>query len=218
MKRNEEVEFAVAELERFNIRFDTRQTDGGHVEIAWQVSPDKEIRRIFTSATPSDHRTRLNARSYIRRALRQDGVNLDPKPPTPKKSATLEKALRVPEPVETIPDQLRAIRAELSDLTELLLDLSSGIASLRDREPVQAPAILPAEVKDAKKPSVRSKKAIDFLTAAWSSIEAIARDLELPVDVTYRKLYYLKNKDQVELRRGQCRLKPGKIQLLRAEA
>ena len=217
MRRNEEVEFAVAELERFNIKFDTRPTDGGHIEIVWQVSPDKEIRRVFTSKTSSDHRTRLNARSYIRRALRQDGVDTDPKPPTTKK-AILEKALRAPEPVETIPDQLRAIRAELSDLTELLLDISSGIAALRDSKPVQALPPPATEVIPAKKPSVRSKKAIDYLTTAWNSIEAIARDLELPLDVTYRKLYYLKNKDQVELRRGQCRLKPGKIQLLRAEA
>lgn len=217
MRRNEEVEFAVAELERFNIKYDTRPTDGGHVEIVWQVSPTKEVRRVFTSKTASDHRTRLNARSYIRRALRQDGVDIDPKPPTTKK-AILEKALRTPEPVETIPDQLRAIRAELSDLTELLLDISSGLAALRDREPVQAPTPPAIEAASVKKSSVRSKKAIDYLTTAWNSIEAIARDLELPVDVTYRKLYYLKNKDEVELRQGQCRLKPGKLQLLRAEA
>ncbi|MGY3581939.1 anti-sigma regulatory factor (Ser/Thr protein kinase) [Bradyrhizobium sp. USDA 4341] len=37
MRRNEELEFAVAELKRYNIRYDTRETNGGHIEIAWQV-------------------------------------------------------------------------------------------------------------------------------------------------------------------------------------
>jgi predicted Rossmann fold nucleotide-binding protein DprA/Smf involved in DNA uptake len=221
MRRNEEVEFAVAELKRYNIRYETRETEGGHVEIRWQVSDAKQIRQVFTSKTSSDHRTRLNARSYIRQALRQDGVNTDQAAEVQKKPSKLEKALKTPEPVETIPDQLRAMRSELADLTDLLLDISNSLAASRTPEPVQlspTPVIeAPIAAAAAKPPSVRSKKVAEYLTTAWNSIDAIARDMGLPFEVTYRKLYYLKGQEKVEMRRGECRLKPSRPQLLRAE-
>jgi predicted Rossmann fold nucleotide-binding protein DprA/Smf involved in DNA uptake len=222
MRRNEELEFAVAELKRYNIRYETRETEGGHVEIRWQVSDAKQVRQVFTSKTSSDHRTRLNARSYIRQALRQDGVNTDQATQTQKKPSKLEQALKTPEPVETIPDQLRAMRSELADLTDLLLDISNSLAASRQPEPVQPVPEPITEVAvtpppSSKQPSVRSKKVAAYLSTAWNSIDAIARDMGLPFEVTYRKLYYLKGQDKVEMRRGECRLKPTRPQLLRAE-
>jgi hypothetical protein len=222
MKLHEEAQFAVLELERHNIKYDARNTDGGHVEIAWQVSPDKEVRRVFTSKTPSDHRTRLNARSYIRRALRQDGVNIDPKPETTKKPALLEKALQAPRREPTIPEQLAAIRSEMADMIDLMLDVSNALSAMKDQNhppveaaPITAPIV---ETKPVKKPSVRSKKAIDFVSTSWNSLEAIARDMGLPPEITYRKLYYLKKQEQVEFNGGRCRLMPGKPHLVRAQA
>lgn len=120
-----------------------------------------------------------------------------------------------------MPDQLRAIRSEIADLTDLMLDIANAMSALREQPVEQAPPPPPQPVAaepPAKKPSVRSKKAIEFVSANFNSIEAIARDMELPVDVTYRKLYYLQGKDEVELRRGECRLKPKKPALVRAEA
>jgi hypothetical protein len=216
MRRHEEVEFAVEELKRHNIRHDVRDTDGGHVEIAWQVSTDKEVRRVFTSKTPSDHRSRLNARSVIRQFLRQDGVDLAPKPPVVKqKPKLLEKALQAPRHEPTIPEQLSAMRAEMADLTDLLLDISSAIAIIRDRGSMHA-APPPTHVAAApqiplKQQSVRSKKAITYISKAWNSLDAIAKELGLPRDITYRKLYYLKQQDIIEFDGGRCRLKPEPI-------
>lgn len=217
-RKNEELDFAVAELKRHNIKFETRETNGGHIEIRWQVTPDKEVRKVFTSKTPSDYLTRMNARSVIRNTLRHDGVALERKP-TEKKPKLLEKALQPPQPVETIPDQLQGIRSELADITDLLLDLSNVLGALRGILPVQTPPVAAAlvpvlEVPPSPKASVRSKKAIQVVSTNWNSVEAIARDLELPVNVTYRKLYYLKQQDKVEFRDGQCRLKPAKLQLV----
>lgn len=223
MRRHEELEFAVAELKLHNIKYDTRDTDGGHIEIAWQVSPDKEVRRAFTAKTPSDHRSRLNLRSYIRRALRQDGVNLDPKPSPSEKPALLEKALQTPKHVETIPDQLRAIRADMADMIDLLLDLSNAMAATKAREQADSVASVASaaprieEKPSIPKPSVRSKKALDHVSSSWNSLEAIAKSMDLPTDITYRKLYYLKQQDKIEFEGGQCRLKPSRPQLLRAQ-
>ncbi|MGY3581940.1 putative Rossmann fold nucleotide-binding protein DprA/Smf involved in DNA uptake [Bradyrhizobium sp. USDA 4341] len=106
----------------------------------------------------------------------------------------------------------------MADLTDLLLDLASNLAAQRNPEPARIPTTPQVESpQSTKKPSVRSKKAIEFLSTSWNSIDALARDMGLSVDVTYRKLYYLKGQDKVELRRGECRLKPQKLQLLRAE-
>lgn len=217
MRRNEELEFAVAELKRHNIKYETRETNGGHIEIRWQVSPDKEVRKVFTSKTPSDYFSRMNARSVIRNALRHDGVDLERKP-SEKKPKLLEKALQQPQPAETIPDQLHSIRSELADITELLLDFSNVLGLLRDGLLVQSTpveAVTPDVKAPPPKPSVRSKKAIEFVSVSWNSLDAIARDMELPLEVTYRKLYYLKQQDKVEFRGGQCRLKPAKLALAR---
>jgi len=214
MKRHEELEFAVAELEQHNIKYATRTTEGGHIEIVWQVSPDKEIRRVFTSKTPSDHRTRLNARAFIRRALRQDGIDIDKKQTTATKKspAVLERALQAPRQGPTIPEQLEALRSDVADIVDLLLDVSNAIAELKSMQSAQQPTILAspesAPTYSAPKPSVRSKKAIEYVSAGWNSLDALARDMDLPVNITYRKLYYLKNLGLVELEGGKCRLTP----------
>lgn len=216
MRRHEELEFAVAELEQHNIKYATRPTDGGHIEIIWQVSPDKEVRRVFTSKTPSDHRTRLNARAFIRRALRQDGVDIDSKhiSPPKKQPAALEKALQVPRQGPTIPEQLEALRSDVADVADLLLDVLNLISELKGIQNAQPVVIQPTSVVPSYSPpktSVRSKKAIDYVSAGWNSLEALARDMDLPVNITYRKLYYLKNQGLVELKGGRCRLVPKEI-------
>lgn len=206
MKRNEALDFVTAELKARNIRYETQTNGANHIEIRWQTTPDKEVRRYFVPATPSDHRGRLNARAEVRRMLKQDGVKLEPEHGPRKPATLLARALDLPKPTEPIPDQIKALRAEIADLTELVLDLSTSISIVRDHALQQQKPVL--HLSPPKKTSVRSKKVLDFLAANWSSLDAIARDMELPVEIVKRKCYYLR--DKVEMANGRARVKPTK--------
>lgn len=211
-RRNEALEFVTDEFRSRGIQFQTETSGGNHIEIRWQVAKEKEVRSYFVPNTPSDHRGRLNARAHIRKLLRQDGVDLVlPDPAKPRKpSQLLSKAIELPKHVESIPDQLRAIRAELADLTDLMLDLSGTLGVLREHATVsrvsepaeqsmpsappvaQEAVVIPVVPKE--KPSVRSLKVIDYLSFGWQSFEAIARDMGLTELQVYGKLKYIHNK------------------------
>jgi hypothetical protein len=210
MKRNEALDFVTAELSCRGVRFDTETSGGNHIEIRWQVSPVKEVRSYFVPNTPGDHRGRLNARAAVRRLLKADGVQLEPAEQR-KPHHLLSRALDLPKHVEPIPDQLKAIRGEIADLTELLLDLSGTITMLRDH-------ILRNEPKPAsppEPPSVRSIKIVEYLGTNWNSLDALARDSGLTPAVVYRKLYYQKNHGApVELDKNRARLAPQKPHLV----
>lgn len=205
MKRNEAFDFVTEELRTRGIKFDTEKTGSNHLELRWQL-PDKELRTVFLPNTPSDHRGRLNARAHVRRLLKQDGVDLAvPDPLKPRKpAALLARALALPKAHEpTTPELIRALRAEIADLTDLVLDLSGTMNMLRDHVMRQQPPPPPQ-----KKPSVRSKNILDFLTTSWSGLDAIARDMEVDRKIVYRKCYYLR--DKIDLDKDRARLKPAK--------
>ncbi|WP_456679441.1 hypothetical protein [Bradyrhizobium sp. S3.7.6] len=104
------------------------------------------------------------------------------------------------------------MRAEIADLTDLVM-------SLRDRieDVLTKPEPKPEPEPIVEKLSTRSKKAIEYVSAGWNSIEALARDMELPLKIALRKLDYLAKTDRVEIMRGQCRLKPAPAEPLQAE-
>src|SRR4051812_21839703 len=109
-----------AEFDLWGVKFQHATRGSGHIELRWQVSPAKEVRTHIVAKTPSDHRWFMNERAAIRRMFRADGLVLKeqvaerPKPP-----GKLEKALAAPVHVVTTDDQIRMMRAEIADLSEL---------------------------------------------------------------------------------------------------
>ena len=70
--------------------------------------------------SPSDARGWLNARGDIRRMFRADGLSLKETVKVP----ALRKALALPKPTDSLPDQVKLLQAEVADLTDVLLELA----------------------------------------------------------------------------------------------
>lgn len=207
-----------SEFKLWGVKFQSRELNSGHIEVVWQATPDKEIRRYILAKTPGDWRGALNARAKIRQMFKQDGLSLKEQCAKPK--PVLHKALAMPEPVEKDADQIKMLRAEVADLTEMVMELTGIITALRDHV-TPAPAPIPEPEPPVKppeivKPSVRSIKTIEFVSEGWNTTDAIARDMGLPKEVAYRKLYYLTKTNEVELCGGSWRKKPP-LRLVAAE-
>ncbi|MET3995058.1 hypothetical protein ABID65_006724 [Bradyrhizobium sp. S3.9.2] len=205
--RNELTDIATNELRAHGIKGHLRDTNGGHIEIAWQVVPEKEVRRVVVAKTPSDWRARMNTRGEIRRLLRADNVALKMTQTKPKKAAALkvERAMSLPQEILPIPDQVAALRSEVGDLTELVLRLTKIVTGVRDTIAAYVPA--PAVVAPAPTSS-RSIKLIEYLSHdRWVNVDTLPRDTGLKPEQIKLKLQYLKNHDEVEIFRGQVRLK-----------
>lgn len=211
MGREDALSLISSEFKLWGVKFAIDHTGSNHYRLQWQVTPDKEVRTYFIAKTPSDGRGTLNARAEIRRLFKADGLILKEQCARPK--PVLQKALAIPEPVERDADQIRMLRAEVGDLSEMLLEAVTTITAIvKDLAAAQSAAIAapppPAPAPVEPKPSVRSVKTIDFVSDAWSSTEAIARDMELPANIAYRKLYYLAKQQVIELSGGRWRKKP----------
>ncbi|MHC2582251.1 hypothetical protein ACVI1J_005572 [Bradyrhizobium diazoefficiens] len=208
---NELTEIAINELKAHGIKAQLRDTNGGHIEIAWQVVPEKEVRKIVVAKTTSDWRSRLNTRADVRRLLRADNVSLKMSQEKPKKPTQLqaEKAMSLPQPdVLPVPDQVAAMRSEMADLSELVVRLVKIVTGVRDT----IAAYVPKPVEAAPKPaSSRSVKLVEYLSHdRWVTIETLPRDTGLTAEQIKLKLQYLKNHDEIEIFRGQVKLKPPK--------
>jgi hypothetical protein len=70
-RSTDHLNFVTEELTSRGIRFETSSTGKSHIKIHWQVA-DKRPRYFVVPNSPSDHRGRLNARSAVRRMLRED--------------------------------------------------------------------------------------------------------------------------------------------------
>ncbi|QIO34316.1 hypothetical protein [Bradyrhizobium sp. 1(2017)] len=149
----------------------------------------------------------MNTRADVRRLLRADNVSLKMSTP-PRKPQVLqaEKAMSLPTPdVLPIPDQVAAMRAEMSDLSELVVRLYKIVAGVRDN----IAAYVPKPVEAAPTPSSsRSVKLVEYLSHdRWVTIDTLPRDTGLSAEQIKLKLQYLKSRDEVEIFRGQARLK-----------
>lgn len=205
-----------SEFKLWGVKFTSNVMNSGHIELVWRATPDKETRRYIIPKTSSDWRGPLNARSKIRQLFKADGLTLKQECAKPK--PVLHKALEIPQHVEKDADQIRMLRAEVADLTDWVVDMAGIVSTLRDvlvaqrtpvvEEPVQPQEKPPSPIPESKKPSVRSITTIDFVSDAWSSTAAIARDMGLPANIAYRKLYYLMRQDIIELSGGSWRKKP----------
>ncbi|MCK1446097.1 hypothetical protein IVB34_23295 [Bradyrhizobium sp. 2] len=208
--QNELTEIAINELKAHGIRPQLRDTNGGHIEIAWQVVPEKDVRKIVVAKTTSDWRSRVNTRADVRRLLRADNVSLKMSTDRPKKPEKLkvEQALSLPVEVLPIPDQVAAMRGEMADLAELVVRLVKIVTGVRDTISTYVPK--PEEVKPAPASS-RSIKLVEYISHdRWTNIDTLPRDTGLKPEQIKLKLQYLKNHDEVEIFRGQVKLKPPK--------
>lgn len=196
-----------AEFELWGVKFQHTTRGSGHIELRWQVSPTKEVRSHIVAKTPSDHRWFLNERAAIRRLFRADGLVLKEQITNTPKPSKLEKALSIPTHVESHDHQIKLLRAEIADLSELVLTLRDRLEDVLTMPASPAPQEPPPPAI-VEKLSARSKKAIEYVSAKWNSVEALARDMELPLKIALRKLDYLAKKGDVEIMRGQCRLTP----------
>ena len=205
------MEVAVAELKMHGIKAECRQLNGGHVEIAWQVVPEKQPRKVITSKTGSDWRGRMNLRAEVRRQLRADNVTLKRLvEPKPKGHNALAKALDLPQPDKiAIPDQISALQSEIGDLTQLVLRLGKIIASVRDAIIANAPPSSATSSLPPKPVNSRSVKIAEYLTLdRWISLAALERDTGLSAKQVKSKLAYLAKHGQVVVYRSQAKLKP----------
>lgn len=213
MARDDALQLLRSEFKLWGVSFDTRRRGTSHIELRWRVSPDKEIRSYFISSTPSDHRGWLNARSDIRRLFRSDGLELKEPHKKPKPSV-LQKALSLPVPIESDADQIKIMRAELADLTDLVLDMSSIITLLREHI-INTPEEPDADRRDesnvieiTRRSISRSIKTLEHIGEGWNSLDAIAQSMGLPPRLAYRKLYYERSKGTVEQSGDRWRRKP----------
>jgi len=207
-----------SEFKLWGVKFQHQRSNGGHIELAWQVSPDKEVRRTYIPHTGSDWRGWLNQRAQVRKLFLQDGL-IDPRKRAPE--PVLKKALALPNhQPERREDQTTAMRCEIADLTNFVLELGTIVSGLCDiikqqvpqppqpaAEPLPIPVFLPPEPVPLKTraPNTRSKKVIDYLSFNWNSLTAIARDMGLDPIVVRRKLVYLSTKGEVEIANGLWR-------------
>lgn len=209
-----------SEFKLWGVKFQQRLTNGGHIELAWQVSPDKEIRKTYLPHTGSDWRGWLNQRSHVRDLFRQDGL-IDPRKRIAAPKPILHKALSVPEaPAEKPEDQIKTMRCEIADLTNFILELGVMVSTLIDTVKAQAMAQIasPAPVVEApiailplkktRAPSTKGINTIEFVSANWNSLEALARDMGISTVIAKRKLIYLAKQGKVELSDGRWRRTP----------
>lgn len=208
----------LSEFKLWGLKPTIEHRNGGHIELQWQVSPDKEPRRTILPKTGSDWRGWLNQRAQVRRMFKQDGLR-DPRDTIPKKpEPILQKALSPPPPPPEKPeDQIKSMRCEIADLTELVLELGSLVSKLCDIEkpPVAIAAQAPQPQEPAPPPpppkrarNTRGNKVIDYLSNNWNSLDAIARDMGLEQIIVKRKLVYLAKNGAVELSDGRWRKTP----------
>ncbi|MCK1742163.1 hypothetical protein IVA80_15165 [Bradyrhizobium sp. 139] len=216
MARDEALSLLSSEFKLWGVPFTHHDTPGGHIELRWRATPDKEWRQYFIAKTGSDHRGWLNARSDIRRLFKQDGLSL--KEP-PKKQPLLHKALSVPQHVEPHHDQLKMLRAEVADLSALVLELTHRVEDVLTRPQHTATAlpeavVPPVAVEVAEpvltktKQPYRTVPALDFVAESWNSLEALAKSMGVPAVIAKRKLYYLLQKGEVETQGDRWRKVP----------
>jgi superfamily I DNA/RNA helicase len=72
MSRNDQLAAVLAELDAHGIPYEVR-SGGKHVHVRWEVRAHK--RTTIVSVSGSDWRAAKNARAFIRRQLRQAGIN-----------------------------------------------------------------------------------------------------------------------------------------------
>lgn len=215
------------EFDLWGVKLRHHPLQSGHIRIEWQASPDKPARQYTLAKTSGSYRGNLNAVAHVKRCFRQDGLVLKEKIVRPEPA--LKTALALPQPVEKDSDQIKLLRADVGGVIDVILEIATTVASLREElaamkgaaqmavlkaSPMTEPVVMmpalpvPAAPKElTPKQLLREKKAINFVTYNWASTEDIAREMGVEKTVAYRKLYHLLNgeKPRAEMQRGLWR-------------
>jgi hypothetical protein len=72
MRRNDQLAAVLAELDAHGVPYEIR-TGGKHMRVLWEVRTHK--RTTIVSVSGSDWRSAKNARAFVRRQLREEGIN-----------------------------------------------------------------------------------------------------------------------------------------------
>jgi hypothetical protein len=207
MAREDMMHSINSEFKLWGVKFNHRTLGSNHIELRWQVDPVKEVRTHVIASTASDWRAPLNERAAIRRLFKADGLSLK----TPeKKKPIIQKALELPTHVESDADQIRMMRSEIGDLTELVLEMAAYVSTINNQLVSMQARPMIEQKPPEEKPSARSIKTIDFVSDSWSSTDALARDMGLSILIAKRKLCYLEKQDILESSGGRWRRKPKK--------
>jgi hypothetical protein len=147
-------EYLQRELMNVGLKPEFITTSGGHMRVRWTHSGKQ--RSILTAQTPSDHRATLNARSRIRKILREDGVFQQQR----ERATPLKMALSIP--VGRDPNCVRIERLEqdISTLLDMVAELVTKLGVKMDDEATltaAAPAPAPEE-KKKRKGGMKSKR------------------------------------------------------------
>lgn len=129
MAGDTELAIVLKELKAVGIRPRVEERGSGHKAVVWQASPDKAERMYVVPNSGSDWRGCLNARADVRRFLRADNVSPPEHRPAPK--PILHHALEVPTTHVTVPEQISMLRAEIAELTNLMLAMADEVKALR---------------------------------------------------------------------------------------
>lgn len=118
MAKNELVEITLKELARFGIKGEERPR-GKHTSVVW-VLPNGQEQFAIIAVSASDHRSRMNARSVVRRMLKGAGLN-----PVPlEKVTSFRRAISLPDPnIITDRERLARTEADIEVLTDLMFEL-----------------------------------------------------------------------------------------------
>lgn len=201
------------EFELWGVKVRHHDLNSGHIRLEWQATPDKPGRYFTIPKSAGDHRSWLNARSKIRQLFKADGLVLREVITKPK--PVLSKALSMPEPVERDSDQIKLLRAEIGDMTEMIFELATVLSDLKKQledakvaaaPPPAPPAPITVQAEPEKK-KLRGVGYIDFVSLNWNSTEVLARDMGLDPQIAYRRLYYLMQKGMIEYHQGLWRKK-----------
>jgi len=113
MRRNHDLDAALAELDAVGIRAYDIAQGGKHLQLRWCVRG--QVRMLTVSSTPSDQRSPRNTRSEIRKLLRFDGLlpESNGRTPTPLKASPCWR-----EQIETISRQLHRVCVPSEKLAE----------------------------------------------------------------------------------------------------
>lgn len=125
-QRNEIVDILVDELDRYGLRSEVSNRSK-HVEVAWETPLGRRF--VIAPCTSSDWRAGFNARSQLRRMLKQDNLQ-----PRVEASTSFQKAMALPkEPVVSVFDRERFLKQDVEALADLVMDLQNQLVSLQQQ-------------------------------------------------------------------------------------